>query len=172
MPVSLIDIYPTLLDLCALPTDTMKSERGRPLDGVSMVPLLKNPKRGDWTGPDAALTALYKWSDYYDPREQSYALRYKDWRYIYYQNGHEELYHTAKDPHEWYNVALDPVYADRLEQCREDLDMRLPEAKPRPAPKKLSAEAWKDAYFKKFPSADTNEDGVLTWVEYKKHRGE
>ena len=46
VPVSLIDIYPTLLDLCALPTDTMKSERGRPLDGVSMVPLLKKSETG------------------------------------------------------------------------------------------------------------------------------
>ena len=172
VPVSLIDIYPTLLDLCALPTNTMKNQRGRPLDGVSMVPLLDNPKRGDWAGPDAALTALYKWSDYYDPREQSYALRYKDWRYIQYQNGNEELYHTKKDPHEWHNLAMNPAYADRLEQFREDLDARLPPAKPRPVPKKSSAEAWKDAYFKKFPAADANEDGVLTWAEYKKHRGE
>ena len=95
-----------------------------------------------------------------------------NWRYIKYQNGNEELYHTKVDPHEWYNLALNDEYSGQLEVFRKDLDARLPPAKPRPIPKKPPAEAWKDAYFKKFPSADSNGDGVLTWPEYKKHRGE
>ena len=172
IPVSLIDIYPTLIDLCGLSNQTMKNEKGRPLDGFSLCSLLKDPKLKEWKGPKAALTALYKWSDYYDPREQSYALRYKNWRYIKYQNGNEELYHTKVDPHEWHNLALNDEYSGQLEVFRKDLDARLPPAKPRPIPKKQPAEAWKDAYFKKFPSADSNGDGVLTWPEYKKHRGE
>ena len=50
---------------------------------------------------------MYKWAQYYDPAFQNYSLRFKDWRYIRYENGKEELYHTAKDDHEWNNLALD-----------------------------------------------------------------
>ena len=54
-PVSLIDLYPTLIDLCGLPSSTQKNEKGRPLDGFSMKPLLKNPEKGKWEGPDLSL---------------------------------------------------------------------------------------------------------------------
>ena len=68
----LIDLYPTLLDLC----DThkhLKNEKGRPLDGFSMKPYLRIRRRGKWKGPDYALTA-YKWAQYYDPAFQSYSI--------------------------------------------------------------------------------------------------
>jgi hypothetical protein len=55
-------------------------------------------------------------------------LRFKDWRYIRYQNGKEELYHTAKDPKEWTNLALDPKYARQLSTFREKLLARIPES--------------------------------------------
>jgi arylsulfatase A-like enzyme len=42
-PVSLIDIYPTLIDLCGLP-------KREGLDGHSLKPLLENPKR-EWDRP-------------------------------------------------------------------------------------------------------------------------
>jgi|GEM_PF-2062146 len=35
---------------------------------------------------------------------------------------------------------------------------------------KTDAEIWKDSYFKKFPAADTNGNGVLSWPEYKAHK--
>jgi arylsulfatase A-like enzyme len=108
----------------------MKNDKGRPLDGHSLKPLLLDPKAGKWDGPDAALTALYKWSDYYDPAKQNYALRLKDWRYIRYQNGKEELYNTAKDPKEWTNLALNPKYAKQLSTLRKKLLARIPESKP------------------------------------------
>ncbi len=169
LPVSLVDLYPTLLELCDLPSDTVKNDKGRPLDGHSMKPLLENPTSGTWDGPDAALTALYKWDSYYDPAKQSYSLRFKDWRYIRYHNGKEELYHTAQDPNEWTNLALNPEFATQLVSCREKLIARIPESKPRPAPAKGNGEAWKDTYFKKHPDADTDKDGKLTWPEYKAH---
>ena len=89
-PVSLIDLYPTLIDLCGLSKETKKSAKGRPLDGYSLKPLLLNPT-GKWSGPDAVLTAMYKWANYYDPAKQNYALRDQNWRYIRYENGKEEL---------------------------------------------------------------------------------
>ena len=33
-----------------------------------------------------------------------------------------------------------------------------------------SGEDWKNEYFKKFPAADTNQDGELSWPEYKSHK--
>ena len=166
-PVSLIDLYPTLLDLCGLPGSTQKNEKGRPLDGFSMKPFLQNPEKGKWKGPDYALTALYKWAQYYDPAKQSYSMRFEDWRYVRYENGREELYHTAKDDHEWNNLALDPSFSVQLEGFRKQLLSVIPESIPE---KPKSNEYWKDQYFKKNPSADSNDDGSLSWAELSAHR--
>lgn len=179
-PVSLIDLYPTLVDLCGLTGDTVKNGMGRPLDGHSVKPLLEAPSAGDWSGPPEALTALYKWRMKYDPARESYSLRAKDWRYIRYENGQEELYHTTHDPHEWHNLADQPEYASQLNGFRNRLQERLPKPgriPPQPGwqPKdsnnpKADAEAWKDKYFAKHPQADANKDGKLTWPEYKAYR--
>ena len=169
LPVSLVDLYPTLTDLCGLPSDTVKNDKGRPLDGHSLKALLTNPARNKWNGPDAALTALYVWANYYDPADQSYSLRSKDWRYIRYRNAKEELYHTAKDPHEWENLAHDSNHRKRLESYRNQLLAMIP-SRPKPKPTKSDAELWKDSYFKKFPQADTNGDGTLTWPELQTHK--
>ena len=166
-PVSLVDLYPTLLDLCGLPDNTMKNEKGRPLDGFSMKPFLNDPKNGKWDGPEYAITALYKWAQYYDPAFQNYSLRFKDWRYIRYENGKEELYHTAKDDHEWNNLAQNSNFGEKLAGFRKQLLSIIPESileKPK------SNEYWKDQYFKKNPSADTNADGTLSWAELTAHR--
>jgi arylsulfatase A-like enzyme len=168
-PVSLIDLYPTLLELCELPADTVKNEKGRPLDGYSLVPLLRSPQAKTWDGPKAVLTALYKWAKHYDAGRQSYSLRTRDWRYIRYENGKEELYHTAQDPREWTNLALKGEYAERLQTFRQQLLARIP--KPGAEPAEPSAEDWKNAYFKKHPGADSNRDGKLTWSELKAHKG-
>ena len=125
-PVSLIDLYPTLVELCGLEGDTRKNEQGHLLDGFSLGPLLADPVSGEWEGPDAALTALYKWRERYDPGRESYALRSRDWRYIRYENGREELYHTEADPLEWTNLAADPIHADTLENFRTKLSERVP----------------------------------------------
>ncbi|VGO11956.1 Choline-sulfatase [Pontiella desulfatans] len=170
LPVSLIDLFPTLIDLCGLPSDTMKNEKGRPLDGHSLKPLLEDPVSGRWDGPDAALTALYKWDTYYDPAKQSYSLRFKDWRYIRYQNSKEELYHTARDPKEWTNLALNPEYAEQLANFRDQLMARIPKSKPLPAPTAADNEKWKNTYFEENPAADSNGDGVLSWAELKAHK--
>ena len=176
-PVSLIDIYPTLADLCDLQGETMKNERGHPLDGHSLKPLIKNPLDGEWSGPDEALTALYKWRMEYDPHQESYSLRSKDWRYIHYENGKEELYKTSTDPYEWTNLATDASHAGRLTVFREKLFARLPakgtipkQPAFQPDPSKNDADYWKDAYFKKHPDADANRDGTLSWPELKAHK--
>ncbi len=167
VPVGLIDLYPTLVDLCGLPYETRKNDKGHPLDGFSLRPLLADPAAATWAGPDAVLTALYQWARHYDPAEQSYSLRSRHWRYIRYGNGNEELYHAAEDPHEWTNLAGDPKHTKTLNSFREQLLALLPEPQPEP---KLTAAQWKDRYFTKHPDADENGDGTLTWPEYRAHR--
>lgn len=176
-PVSLIDLYPTLVDVCQLQGNTPKSDIGHPLDGHSLKPLLVNPAAGQWTGPAEALTALYKWRMRYIPAQESYSLRSKLWRYIRYENGKEELYDVIRDPHEWTNLAGDAAHEQTLTRLRQRLLSRIPAADavpPQPAWRpnntKPDAENWKDAYFRKHPAADTNKDGTLTWPEYRAYR--
>ena len=88
-PVGLIDIYPTLNEICGL---AEKPE----LDGHSLVPLLRDPSRG-WEWP--AVTTYQR---------GQHAVRDERWRYIRYSDGTEELYDHASDPNEWNNVAAVP----------------------------------------------------------------
>lgn len=182
IPVSLIDLYPTFVDLCGLTGETTKNERGHALDGQSLKPLLEDPESGHWSGPSEALTALYKWRTKYNPAAESYSLRSKDWLYIRYENGKEELYDTNSDPHEWHNLADESRHVERLSNFRKRLLARLPSPgtippqpkwqPTKPADPKPDAEAWKDQYFAKHPQADANKDGQLTWPEYKAYRAD
>ncbi len=99
-PVGLIDIYPTLVELCGLPA---KGD----LQGRSLVPLLKNPA-AEWDHP--AITTHHP---------GNHAVRTERWRYIQYANGDRELYDHESDPHEWHNLAEDPQYADVIEELQE-----------------------------------------------------
>ncbi|MEJ6602489.1 MAG: sulfatase [Opitutaceae bacterium] len=90
--VSLLDVYPTLVDLCELPPAPK-------LEGQSLLPLLKNPD-AEWAKP-----VLSTW--YY----RNHAVRSEDWRYIRYRDGSEELYNHRNDPGEHTNLAGDSAYA-------------------------------------------------------------
>ena len=92
-PVGLIDIYPTLLDLCGL-------DENKALEGQSLVPLLKNSKT-KWDRP--ALTTHGR---------NNHALRTPRWRYLRYGDGSEDLYDHDADPNEWTNLADKPKHAD------------------------------------------------------------
>jgi arylsulfatase A-like enzyme len=107
-PVGLIDIYPTLVELCGV-------EPPEPLDGRSLVPLLRDPTLS--TGR-ALLTT-------FDPGNTS--LRTEHWRYIRYADGSEELYHHQTDPNEWNNLATSEKHAERMRMLRRMLSKRLAE---------------------------------------------
>ncbi len=103
--VSLIDIFPTLVDLCGLPSVVPKTEKGLRPAGQSMRKILRSPKRKKWSGSGAVLTAVYAGEDTAsDPALQHYSLRSHRYRYILYNTGHEEIYDHKNDPFEWHNL--------------------------------------------------------------------
>lgn len=101
---SLMDIYPTLVDLCNLePRDD--------LDGISLKPLLANPE----ALIDRAILTTYDYG--------SYSVRYQDMHYIRYIDDSEELYALDKDPDEWHNSAD----AAPMEEIKNQLIQYLPQ---------------------------------------------
>ncbi len=126
-PVSLIDIYPTLLELAGLDTETKKNDKGKSLDGYSLVPFLKDPETKDWDGPEAALTVVYSSDNNKNkPANHHYSIRTKDWRYIIYDSGKEELYHNAEDPKEWNNLVFNKTHPKRDEMVEILKEMTYP----------------------------------------------
>lgn len=101
-PVSLIDIYPTLVDLAGLPP-----RKG--LDGQSLRPLLENPELA-WDRP---VVMTYG--------QHNHAIQTERWRYIQYRDGGQELYDHSQDPHEWTNLAKSPEYEEVIRKLKTAL---------------------------------------------------
>ncbi|MBI4905945.1 MAG: sulfatase [Acidobacteria bacterium] len=102
-PVSLMDIYPTLVELHGL-----SAKAG--LEGTSLVPLLRNPVAA-WDRP--ALTTYGR---------NNHSVRSERFRYIRYSDGTEELYDHQDDELEWHNLAGNPQY----EAVKRELARWLP----------------------------------------------
>jgi arylsulfatase A-like enzyme len=92
--VDFMCIYPTLADLCGIPTP-------KHVQGESIRALLADPE-GPWDKP--AITT-YKF--------MNHAVRTEEARYIRYADGGEELYDELKDPYEWTNLAGQPQAASQ-----------------------------------------------------------
>ena len=120
-PVSLIDIFPTLTDLCGLTGDNRKNEMGGHIDGYSLKSFLINPSTESWEGPNGALSMVGVGLNKEEVMKQTYSYRTKDWRYILYMNGTEELYHNKIDPYEWENLAMDNNYLSQKEKIKLEM---------------------------------------------------
>lgn len=96
-PVTGTDFYPTLLELAGL---DLKPEEH--LDGVSLVPLLKNKSIDE-------RPLIWHYPHYGNQGgEPSSIIRKGDWKLIhYYEDGREELYNLKTDLEENLNVAKD-----------------------------------------------------------------
>jgi arylsulfatase A-like enzyme len=111
-PVSLIDLYPTLRDLCNLSADPNKNTNKKPLDGCSLKSLLTDPSGDIWLGPATATTVIANRDPTAPLNEQHISVRSERWRYTLCANGEEELYDHLYDPNEWTNLALKEEYKD------------------------------------------------------------
>jgi arylsulfatase A-like enzyme len=120
-PVSLIDIYPTLVDYCALKGNHKTNEQAGDLGGYSMVPLFDKSRKTKWNGPDGALTIVGNFGNDKTVAKQNYSYRTKDWRYIHYSNGSEELYYHPADPFEWSNLAELPEHQKIKQQLFNEM---------------------------------------------------
>ena len=99
-PVSLLSLAPTLLELAGI--EPVKAH-----DGPSLVPLLSNPN-SNWE--HVATTHL--------DSPGSFGISAKNWRYIKYANGGEELYNIKTDPYEWRNLATEDLHQSTLKRLR------------------------------------------------------
>jgi uncharacterized sulfatase len=100
-PVELLDIYPTLADLCGL-----RAPDG--VDGVSMKPILANPDR------------QWKKAAYTSHGPENHSLRTERWRYTEWGGPEKaELYDHDNDPGEFTNLADDPKYAETVTELHK-----------------------------------------------------
>ncbi len=110
-PAELLDVYPTLVELCGLPPNDA-------LEGHSLVPQLRDAD------------APRKWPAITTHGPNNHSVRTEQFRYIRYADGTEELYDMTADPEEWTNLAEDSQY----DATRHALSRWLPTTNAAPQP--------------------------------------
>ena len=113
-PVSLMDLYPTLVELAGF-------DQPSHLDGQSLFPQIKNPEAK--TSP-VITSYKFSWSK---NAVVGHSVRSKRYRYIYYPEINlEELYDHDIDPNEWNNAAYKEDNKEIIGEHREVLLQLLP----------------------------------------------
>lgn len=92
-PAEMLDIYPTLIDLCGLPQYARN-------EGKSLKPLIEKTTS---EGKNFAVTTYGR---------NNHAVVSNGYRYIHYEDGSEELYNRKIDPNEFENIAKNKKYLD------------------------------------------------------------
>ena len=100
--VSLIDMYPTFVEMCGLP------QPQQTLEGQSIASTLANPE----SAVDRNVLLPHM-----NPGE--FAVINRDWRYIRYGEDGEELYDLKADPNEWDNLASDQSHEEVKRRLRD-----------------------------------------------------
>ena len=104
--VGLVDLYPTILDLCGLPANEK-------VVGRSLKPLLLD-RKATWDHP----TLTYR---NHRDNQGGRSIRDQRYRYIEYHDGSEELYDHETDPNEWTNLATDAKSSAVLKKMRKKM---------------------------------------------------
>ncbi|MCC7495319.1 MAG: sulfatase [Fimbriimonadaceae bacterium] len=94
-PAELLDVFPTLLELCDLPP--RPDQEGRSL--LPQLRLASTPRR------QPAITTH---------NQGNHGIRSERYRYIQYADGSAEFYDCHSDPHQWTNLIADSRYADLI----------------------------------------------------------
>ncbi|KAM6467815.1 arylsulfatase K isoform 1-T1 [Liasis olivaceus] len=99
--VSLVDIYPTMLDIACIPIP-------KNLSGYSLMPLML--ENGDYKALSRKLRPPWVLSEFHgcNVNSSTYMLRIDKWKYIAYSDGHSvspQLFDLSTDPDELTNVA-------------------------------------------------------------------
>ncbi len=105
-PVGLIDLFPTLCDLCGAKTP-------EDCEGESLLPIIRGEGGLSRNGIFAE-SVVYKRPEY-----AGCMLRTEKYKYNYYLDGTEELYDMESDPEEEKNLAPLPEYRQTVSALRE-----------------------------------------------------
>lgn len=97
--VQLIDIYPTLTDLCSLPKYQLA-------EGNSLVPFLKEPN----------IPSIQPALSFYG--EGNVTVRDERYRLTQYEDGSIEFYDMQKDPNEWTNLANEASVQNEIKELK------------------------------------------------------
>ena len=108
-PVQLLDLYPTLVELCGLPASLG-------VQGHSLAALLQQPQAA-W--PHAAFSMARTAGG-----SVGYSVRTERWHYAEWKGGADGavLFDPARDPHEMTNLAADPQYAATIAEMKTLLE--------------------------------------------------
>jgi choline-sulfatase len=104
-PVSLVDLLPTLGELCGVPVPK--------LDGFSLVPQLRNSR-------EERAQPVFSEFDLRTPRAK-YMIRRGNLKYTFRANDLAELYDLKKDPDEMDNLALSPRHQPTVNGLKSEL---------------------------------------------------
>jgi uncharacterized sulfatase len=116
----LIDIYPSLVELCGLP-------QPRHLEGTSFAAQLRDPSL---PGKPIALTVVSRaggksGQQALDPDRLSASIRTERYRYTEWQDGSRELYDYTRDPDEHVNLATQTEHEGQLKDLSQQLRQAL-----------------------------------------------
>ncbi|MEM7373312.1 MAG: sulfatase [Bacteroidota bacterium] len=91
--VNLIDLAPSLADMANIPHLPQ-------WEGNSLIPLVANPQQS-WSAYTVTTSG-----------RGNHSITTRNWQYIHYFDGSDELYHLAEDPNQFVNLVNDSLYSE------------------------------------------------------------